>query len=378
MKPTVLHLIESLVRGGAERRLVNDLKFMDKNRFNHVVAYLFGVDDLKGEILDLGIEVIPLNLKTRFDWVGLKKLLEIVRSKSVDIIHSQLFYADLYARMTKLFIRKIRLISTIQSSYYEPNNDYLYSRKRRLIDSLTGRVCNDRFVAVSEFVRDSIIRRLKFPADRIEVIHNYVDVENFQNSSPEVLQELRRRFSLDDNMPVLITVGRLDPPKGHDYLIEAFAKLIKDNAGLKLLIVGDGPSRRQLEDRVRSLNLQDNIIFTRMRSDVLELLYLADIFVFPTLSEGFPLAVLEAMAVGLPCVASDIGPNREVIESGKTGLLFRAGDLDDLTITMKRLISDVHLAKSLGCHARESVQSRFNPSGMSQKLCDLYTRVLYK
>lgn len=364
------------MRGGAERRLVNDLKFVDKNKFNHVVVYLFRADDLKDEILDLGIEVIPLNLKPLFDWVGLKKLLKIVKSKSVDIIHSQLFFADLYARMTKLFIRKTRLISTIQSSTYEPNNDYLYSRKRRLIDSLTGRIYNDRFIAVSEFVRESIIKHLKFPAYKITVIPNYVDVDAFRHCPQERLEKVRKMLSLKEDSIILITVGRLDPPKGHIYLLQALCLITKEIKNFKLLIVGDGPNRRHLENEVRSFNLDGNVIFTGVREDINELLHLSQIFVLPTLSEGLPLTLLEALSAGICCIASDIGPVREIISSGNNGLLFPPKDVSALKDAILQLMASPEKRRRMGQRGMEGVQKRYHPQPQIAKLESLYLESL--
>lgn len=372
MKITILHLIECLAIGGAERRLFNDLKYLDKERFRNIICYLFGREELRDEFLKLNERPYFLNTRGLFDIKSFLKLLRIIKTYHIDIIHSQLFTADIYGRLAGKICGVPAIISTVQSSAHEPGNSYLYSTKRRLIDGITGRLCTTQFIAVSEFVKQSLIDRLGINKRKIAVIPNYVDADAFRQVDLDQVRHLRSELGLDDRECILIIVGRLDPPKGHCFLIQALRRICLREKLVKLIIVGDGPSRRDLENMCSTLELNNHVLFLGMRKDVKELLYLSDIFVFPTLSEGLSLALLEAMAVGLPCIASDIGPNREAITHEKTGLLFSPKDTDELELCILSLMNDQTKRKSLGMAAKEFVKLKFGPEYNVTSLEELY------
>lgn len=378
MKITVLHLIECLTIGGAERRLYNDLKYLDKERFRNIVCYMSGKGEFSNEFLELDARPYFLNASGLFDIRGFVRLMQIAKTNCVDIIHSQLFMADIYGRLVGKICGIPAIISTVQSSAHEPQNSYLYSTKRRLVDGITGRLYTTQFIAVSEFVKQSLINRLGIDEKKITVIPNYVDVDAFCQVSQDGVRDLRSKLGLKDVHCVLIIVGRLDPPKGHSVVIEALHRVCLKKKPVKLLILGDGPYRTHLENICSTLGLNDHVLFLGVRKDVKELLHLSDIFVFPTFSEGMSVALLEAMAVGLPCIASDIGPNREAITHQKTGLLFTPGKTDELESCILSLMHDHKKCRRLGMAARESVQLKFAPQQNVSSLEELYLRTYYQ
>lgn len=373
---TVFHLIEGLGRGGAERRLINDLKYLDRSRICSVVCTLRPPHDLANEV---EAQHVPVHcLDTWSSWSPLKplsRLISLMRQYQVDILHTQIFAADIYGRLARLLSRQFILVSTLQSSAYEPGTEYLNSAKRRLVDSLTGVWCNDAFVAVSAFVKDSAVRNLGFPEDKITIIPNSVDIEEFPEIDLQVAARKRKELGISPQDQVVLTVGRLDPPKGHRFLLESLAEVKRFFPAVKLLIVGDGPSRSSLESLSQQMGIADHVVFSGVRQDVKEILSLCDLFVLPTLSEGLPVALLEAMALKRACVASRIPPVEEVIQDGVSGFLVPPRCPASLAEAIIRLLRNPQQREEVGIRAWETVRERFSARKNTQSLQLLYERL---
>jgi len=234
---------------------------------------------------------------------------------------------------------------------------------------------SEHFVAVSGFVRQSLHRRLCVPLGRISVIPNSVDTQRVR---PEVLRRktMREQLQLQKDDFVWITVGRLNPPKGYQYLLEGMAQVVAQFSRVRLLVVGDGPSRATLECAARAAGLSDAVRFLGERRDVLALLDAADGFVFPSLSEGLPVALLEAMAMGKPCIASRLGPHLEMIEHGQSGLLVSPRDPLGLATAMRQVQSDPEWSWKVGEEARATAARRFDAASCATALRGLYETLL--
>ena len=353
----ILHLIENLEIGGAQTRLVNDLRHLSRGKFNNIVCSLVPGGRLAGEIEKLGISVY--SLEGVLNPKNFLKLAGIIKKNDIDVMHTQLFFADLYGRLAVKLSKIPFMVTTIQSSVYEPDS-LLCSNKRKILDSFSGRLCNDKFIAVSDFVKNSIIRRLNFNPKKIDVIPNYIDFSALNSINENNLSFLRKKLDIKPQELVLITVSRLNPAKGINYLLEAFSNLYKEYASVKLIIVGDGHSREELERLSQNCGISNRVLFLREREDVKELLHMSDIFVFPTLSEGLPLSLLEAMAVGRTCIASDIGPIREIITDGERGILFRTKDVKDLERAIRLAIDCREKSKRMADNAKYFVKNKYD------------------
>jgi glycosyltransferase involved in cell wall biosynthesis len=243
------------------------------------------------------------------------------------------------------------------------------------VDGWTGRWLTDAFVAVSAFVRDSAVRNLGLPAARVEVIPNSVELSRFAPSDPAQLAALRRELGIGAADRVITTVGRLDPPKGHRFLLEALVEVRRRVPGVRLLIVGDGPSRANLEVQACEHGVSDRVVFAGVRGDIPAILGLSEVFVLPTLSEGLPLTVLEAMAAGVPPVASRIGPTEEIVESGHTGVLVEPREPKPLAEAITRLLLAPAEARAIGARARAQVEARFSARRCAEALGALYVKL---
>jgi glycosyltransferase involved in cell wall biosynthesis len=214
-----------------------------------------------------------------------------------------------------------------------------------------------RIIAVSEEVSRAVQIYAGIPIDQITTIPNGVDPELFYPR--EDRKDIRKRLNLSTDLPVLVSVGRLTRPKGYPYLLTALALIPPEERPL-VVIVGDGPDRDDLESKTRTLKLENTVRLLGTRHDVPALLAAADIFVLASLWEGLPLALLEAMASGLPSVVTAVGENPKVIEDGKSGILVPPGDAPALAKALRGLLGERVQSKKMGQAARERFERHFS------------------
>ncbi|HSB70237.1 MAG TPA: glycosyltransferase family 4 protein [Candidatus Methylomirabilis sp.] len=229
----------------------------------------------------------------------------------------------------------------------------------------------DAFVANSQELRGELVGA-GFPADRVLQIPNGVDVDRFRPASD--VADVRTALNLPPG-PLVVCIGRLDPQKGLDTLLTAVEPLLRRTPGLRVLLLGDGPLRGDLEARIRRAELADRILLNGVVADVAPYLRSADVFVLPSVGEGMPNALLEAMASGLPCVASAIGGCRDVIRDGRTGLLVPPGNAVALREALEQLLQSQALADRMGAAAREDVVARFGLERMLDRYEACYRAV---
>lgn len=373
----VLHIIEDLGLGGAERRLMNDLKYLDRRKFSNVICSL----QPNVQIQESYISDIPIycfNVKSLVDiFVNLLPINKIIKRHNIDIIHTQLFWADSVGRILKILHKKTKLITTIQSTAHENNNSELYSYKRKKIDSITGRLCNDGYIAVSDYVKDISIKNVKFRRDKIRVIYNSVDLSYITSESK--IKELKAEFKITPGQKTLLTIGRLVPAKGHSYLIEAMPEIKKKIPDIKLLIVGVGSDKERLIKRCDDLNLSDTVLFIGRRKDARDIISICDIFIFPTLyGEGLSVALLEAVALKVPCIATSIKQNMEIIKHGKNGLLVDCGDSKAISDAVIYLFDHPEEIRRFGYNGSMTVNEKFCASANAKALEEYYINIISK
>ena len=228
-------------------------------------------------------------------------------------------------------------------------------------------------VCISHSVKCHLIRHAHIPPSRLTVIYYGIDCPKFAHAHPADLSE----FGFTKNRKTLIFVGRLDPVKNIDLILHALSQLVRQQKqNLQLLIVGDGPQRPQLEKLTGQLNLTDRVYFAGARRDVERLLKAADLFLMPSQWEGFGLAAAEALAAGLPVIASRTDGLIDVIEHNVTGLLVTPNDLHDLTQSIKSLLDNPQKMKSLAQAAQKKAHQKFSRNSMIKNYANFYLRLL--
>jgi len=325
-----------------------------------MVIALFPPLDLKEELDSLTIPVHYLGLRSIFDWRrGLWRLTRLFRRHPPDIVHTHLLYANFYGRLAAILARVPAIVTTLHSVEYSHwSYDRLRFKIRKIIDMAIGRLFNNGFIAVSRAVRDDYIRHCGFK--NIVVIHNYLDPGTVQSLPSESIAAVRREFGCGEDAFVLLHVGRLAWEKGQRTLLLAMPEILKAVPRARLVIVGDGPEEESLGAMARSLGLKDVVIFAGRRRDLPPLLGMSDVFLFPSISEGLGIALLEAMAAGLPVVASRVEGIIEVVQHESNGFLVPPDDPSALAAAVIRLSADPDLRRTLGRGARYTVEQQFS------------------
>jgi len=369
---SVLHLIETGGPGGAEQIMVHLAGGLDPDYISEAALIRDGW--LSTALRSRGVPVTMLRYKSgsfaRFrELATLGDLLRLIREKRVTILHTHEFFMNGLGLVASR-LSGIPLVATVHGKNY-----YAERFRRRLAYRLVGRFA-DQVVAVSEDVKAFLAERVGIPMDRIRVVPNGVPVDG--EAFQERLSILRKSLGLDENSHVVGTVGSLYTVKGHKFLIDAAVHVIRRCPDVTFLIVGRGRLREELETQARSLGVDPYIRFLGHRDDVRDLLGLFDVFVLPSLSEGMPLALLEAMAAGVAAVATRVGGVGEAIEDGKTGLLVPPGDSHLLTESIMKLLQDRTLARKMGESAQEEVVRRFSLTKMVQAYREIYAGLIRK
>ncbi len=385
MKYRILHVIDSLARAGTESQLVLNLSALDSARFENYLCYLYPVDFLADEARRLGIDVFCLGFKGKGQWLsGIFHLVEFIKTMKIDLVHTNLYEADIIGGIAAR-ISGVPAISTWASPagqimlFKDQLSINVYKfRLAKFIQKIVYKTCHNHFVAVSEYVRKTWINDLGIHLARTTVIPRAISSSLLRSESEAAVAETRRSMSLGDSYPVILNVGRLMPQKGQKYIIEAMPDILRSFPKAKLLIAGEGPLRCELENIKKSLGLDGAVFLLGSRNDIKMLHLSSDIFVFPSLSEGFGGALLEAAALGKPCVVADIEPVQEILENGKSGLFIPQHDSQALAQAVIRLSSKKEEAQALGMKARETVCSRHIINNTITKLEALYIQVLNK
>ena len=300
-----------------------------------------------------------------------------IRRSGVDLIHAHQFTCYVYGAMARL-VRPVPLVFT-EHGRLLPD---LPSRSRRLFNRIFFRSVA-RTVAVSKSVRDSLVRVEDLPRDKIEVIYNGVDLARF-SSAGRISAEARRCLGIPPDATVIGTVGRLDPGKNYQLLVSALPSLRDDFRDLRLVVVGDGPERSNLSRLAAQLQVQEICLLLGERHDIEHILPAFTVFALPSLHEGTPLTVLEAMAASVPIVATAVGGIPEILTHGVEALLVEPGVsgsedqnlVCEFTTALKRLISDAPLRAALAAAALRRVTAHHSLQAVFARYHSIYAEVL--
>ncbi len=244
----------------------------------------------------------------------------------------------------------------------------------RLIDKLTARATKPRFVACSRTVAKSYKKRLGIAPSDIEIIHNFVAPQNLR-CEPGKPTEIRHSLDIPEDAFIYIEVGRLDPPKGQSYLLKAFQKVLLKVPQAYLILIGTGPSENDYRQLSKSLTIEHRVHFPGRIKNIGAYLEMSDVFVFPTLFEGFGIALIEAMAKGMPCIASRIDALEEIIDDDVSGLFVEPKSETELAKMMIRLYKNPELRERLGQAASKKVKSQFIADVLIPKWEKLYSEI---
>ena len=365
-KPTVCQLVHGLNVGGAEI-LVSRIAHQLEDRFRFVFACLDHCGRLGDELRRDGFTVHVLERRPGLDWRCIWRLSRFLRSQQVDLVHAHQYTPFFQGLVSRCLSGGLPVLFT-EHGRHHPD---LPSRKRILFNRvMLGRA--DRVVGVGRAVRTALIDNEGLPPARVEVIHNGVNLAACLETSGARREEIRRELGLGAEEFVVICVARLDRLKDHPTAIRAAGQLVRHGVSTRLLLVGEGPERDALEQLARQNGLEGCVSFLGLRMDVPRLLAASDAFLLSSISEGIPLCLIEAMAAGLPVVATDVGGVGEVVEPGMTGFMSAAGDAAGLGQHLIRLASDASLRREMGLLGQQRAIAHFSEPAMLAHYDRLY------
>jgi glycosyltransferase involved in cell wall biosynthesis len=366
---SIFFYTDSRVLGGAENAMFMLLASLDRGEWAPTLLLedALEVEPLRERAAALGVPVrlvapLPLGL------TGARRVPALVRQLRRE--RPRVFHAHMsspvackWGLAAAVLARVPAVLGTVQVGAYEPPNRSAYRQLRALARGV------DRYLAVSREIAAELTGKLGWPAEKVEVVYNAVDTGRAAVDAPPGLRE---QLGGSATRPLVLTPARLNPQKGHRVLLEAIAEV----PDALFLLAGEGPERAPLEAEAERLGVAGRVRFLGRREDVPQLLAACDLFALPSLYEGSSLAVLEAMAAGIPIVSSAIGGTEELIEDGRSGLLVAPGDAKALAAALRRALGDEELRRSLAARARERVEAGLTRGQMANRVTALYRELL--
>jgi sugar transferase (PEP-CTERM/EpsH1 system associated) len=368
-RTAVFHLITELDIGGAQLALLRLLASQDRDRFVPIVACLYNGDGAVAQrIRALGVPVTDLGMTAKWRWDAFVRLYRLLRRERPTILHTWMFHANLPGRVLGTLARVPIIITSRR-------NENIGGVMREYLNRWTS-CLDDRVIAVCELARQAEIKRARVSPEHVVTVYNGVDVERFSVAGGQAAAQARRVIGIPVEAPLVGSVGRLHSQKGFSDLLTALAQVRRRIPSVRLFLAGDGELWADLEAQSRSLGLSEAVTFAGVRTDVPEILAALDVFVLPSLWEGMPNAVLEAMAAGLPVVATAVGGTPEVVVDGVTGLLVPPRDPDALARAIESLLRDPGLRRKMGQAGWKRVERCFSVEQMVRKTEYLYETLL--
>ncbi|GAB6182650.1 glycosyltransferase family 4 protein [Thermodesulfovibrio hydrogeniphilus] len=359
----ILHTEWSDGMGGQEKRVLYECKgLMEKG--HSVTLVCREKSRIKEKAIELGIEVITLPLRKPYDIESIIKLVKILKQKKVNIINTHSGIDSWIGAIAG----KIAGVKAIV-------------RTRHLNLPLRRNIFNfvhylpDLFITCGENMRKNLIENNGFPSEKVISIPTGVEEKFFYVKRDK---SIKQKFGLDQNNQIIINVGILRLVKNHELTIIAFSKVLNEFPFAKLFLIGEGPRKNFLMDLVKKLNIENSVIFTGFQEDVTPFYSVADVFVLSSKSEGLPQALLQAMAVGVPVVATAVGGVPEVVKHEITGLLTKPDDADELAENIIKVLKNPRFGEIMAEKAKKEIKEKHSLKAMLDKIESVYMELVSK
>lgn len=370
-KIRVLHLVEDLKVGGLENVIVSIVMGLDKIKYQSQIWCLAQGGDIATELMAKGALVRILNEKSYYNPLRILYLARLIRGEKFSIIHTHGYFASTFGRLAGLIARVPVIITHVHTTYHDG------TIRNILIEYILSRF-TDRIIFVSNAVKRSMIENEGIREENTCVIYNGATISPPANNI-ETIRRRREQLGIDKQDTVIIIVASLTANKGHKVLLNAFAQVVKKYSHMKLLIVGDGPLMGEIRATADYLGIAFRVIFTGLRRDVSNLLQLSDVFTLPSITrEGLGIALIEAMAMGLPLIGTRVGGIPEVIAHKVNGLLVAPGNPWELAAALESMVQDEEMRKKMGGKGKEIYAEKFTMARMIGLIENLYDDLLEK
>lgn len=377
-KPKIAYVVTPITFGGSEKVNLTYLRNADRSRFNinpillirpWEAETIFAQELKKSNYSFYTIPVAKRPSVEGRDYLRVlrcfKIIYSILKKGSFDLIHTHGYFADIIGTpVCKLL--KIPHLSTCHGFISNDRNLKIYNR----LDRFTLRFC-EKIIAVSEEIKNDLLRN-GVEESRIAVIQNAVQNSYGEEEIANQRIEKRRFLSIEQDELVIGYVGRLSEEKGVHYLIEAGSVLKKNSGPFKIIIIGDGPRRKELEDLTKLKGLEREIIFTGFQNNAEGWMSAFDVFVLPSLTEGTPMALLEAMSLGIPVIATAVGGVPRVVENGVNGFLVDPGDFRGMSEKIRIVKENPVFRNKMATEALSIIKKQFDVHEWCRKIEEQY------
>ncbi len=360
----IAHITFNMEIGGAEQVICNLIEHTDPSKYEVSILCLEQPVGAFGKHLQKkGYQVTAFSRNPGLDFSLIKNIRDHIRLHNTDVLHCHQYTPYFYGIMSAAFTR-CRVIFTEHGRFYPD----IRKLKRVLLNPLLS-LFTHGITAISAATRDALVRFENFPKHKIKVVYNGIDDARYL-LPPD--SSLKVSLGIPENAYILGTVARLDPIKNQRMMIKALNIVRQNYPETFLIIVGDGPERGSLKQLVEKLRLSSHVLFTGFREDTHFFYKIMDIFLLTSFSEGTAMTLLEAMATGLPCIATDVGGNPEIVNDRETGFLIPSDEENTLAEKISQLFSDKEQMKKMGKAGRRRFEENFTVEKMVRSYQAMY------
>jgi len=373
-----------MITGGADENTLFTVKGLDKNRYevDLIMGEEFDESILKrvkdGNINIFQIKGLKWKLNFLYDPIVLIKLIKLMRKNHYNVVHTHTTKAGILGRIAARIAGVPVIVHGLHGSTFEAFDSGLLNWLLFLFERLTGGF-TDAYISVSGVLSEKYIERGIGKKENYYTVYSGMELETFYAAREKIdCRKKQKELGIDVEDFVIGNVARLETRKGHKFLIDAFKNVVekqKDNH-VKLLIIGEGNKRENLESYVRELKLENKVIFTGYREDVEELMAIMDIFVLTSLREGLPRVLVQAAAVGIPSVAFNVDGVPEIIRDNFNGFLVRVRDVGQLVNRIEKYIDKKELVLLHGQKGREFIKNKWSTEGMVDRVDKIYQKLV--
>lgn len=367
----ILQLSSSYGFFGAENVIAELSKELKSSNYIPIIGVFNNTQNPHLELIDfarknnLSYQLFDCN--GQFDFQTILSIRKYIKKNKIDAVHTHGYKSNFYAVLATFFHKISRIVTchpwiktSLKIKFYSLIDKFLLNRF-------------DKIIAVSDELKKEITE-VGVPAEKILIIPNGIDINRFTKKYN--VDRVRMQLGIPAQYKVVGTIGRLSTEKGHSIFIDAADKIRKEHPSTFFIIVGDGLLREKLQQKVTKLALENHFLFTGIIDDIPKVLSIIDIFVLPSLTEGLPMALLEAMAARKPVVASKVGSIPQLIIHNKTGLLVQPADIEGLIISIGELLQNPEKAKQLAEAGYQTIVNNYTSKIMTRRYMDVYDRLL--
>jgi glycosyltransferase involved in cell wall biosynthesis len=362
----IVLLIRQLILGGAESQTYELAKGLDKDKFEVVVCSLQQGGYFAPKLQAEGIPIRVVEKRWRYDATVVPRLVSLFRRENPQIVHCVMWTANMWGGLAAKLAGVPHLVVSTRSTGVWKN--WLHYSTGALVFNRA-----DVILANSSGVRNYMVEKEGILPEKIQTIYNGLDLSRLcEPFNGEEALRMRMELGLPRSGPVVGIVANLSPQKDYPTFLKAAKRIAGIDENVSFLIVGDGELRRSLEAMADRFGIADRVVFAGMRNDVDRCLGCMDVFVLCSVREGFSNALIEAMAAGLPVVATKVGGNTDAVEPGESGFLVQVGDSEALADYILRLVRDPGESRTMGQRGRMRVKRDFAMPAFLSRMENLY------